>query len=70
MDETVVDRELGAPLQRLVAGFPDLPRDVISSILSDSYVKVVEASGMPQVDRAEELAQLRLEVRTRHPMRL
>ena len=60
--------ELAGPLRRLIAGFPDVPADAIASILGDAYMVVVTASGRPQVDRAAELAQLRLEVRTRHPL--
>jgi hypothetical protein len=60
--------ELAGPLHRLALGFPDVPVDVVSSMLSDAYVLVVTACGEPRVDRAEELARLRLEVRTRHPM--
>ncbi|HET7309696.1 MAG TPA: hypothetical protein VFJ17_00060 [Mycobacteriales bacterium] len=60
--------ELAQPLSRLTAGFPDVPADAVASILGDAYVTVATASGEPQVDRAEALAQLRLEVRTRHPL--
>lgn len=60
--------ELGGPLRRLTHGFPDVPRDVVASILTDAYIMTVNVTGEPRVDRAEELAQLRLEVRTRHPI--
>ena len=60
--------ELTGPLRRLTAGFPDVPAHAVASILSDAYVLVATATGEPRVDRAEELAQLRLEVRTRHPL--
>ncbi|HET6815650.1 MAG TPA: hypothetical protein VFH66_00280 [Mycobacteriales bacterium] len=60
--------ELASALRRLIAGFPDVPGDAVASILGDAYVLVATASGEPQVDRAEDLAQLRLEVRTRHPI--
>ncbi|HVS68241.1 MAG TPA: hypothetical protein VHE56_06790 [Mycobacteriales bacterium] len=58
--------ELAGPLRRLITGFPDVPPDVVTSILADSYITAVSVTGEPRVDRAEELAQLRLEVRTRH----
>lgn len=60
--------ELAEPLHRLTTGFPDVPADAVASILGDAYVLVATASGQPLVDKAEELAQLRLEVRTRHPL--
>ena len=60
--------ELAGPLRRLTTGFPDVPADVVTSILADSYILVVEVSGEPQIDRAEELAERRLEMRTRHPI--
>lgn len=51
-------------LARLGRQFPWVPRDTIASILGESYRLVVEASGRPLVDRAEELARIRLEIRT------
>lgn len=56
-----------AALARLADEFPDVPHDVITSLFGDSYQVVVEATGAPLVGKAEELARLRLEVRTRHP---
>lgn len=47
--------------------FPDVPRDVITSMFADSYQVVVDATGEPLVGKAEELTRLRLEMRTRHP---
>jgi len=61
--------ELAGPLRRLTLGFPDVPADVVASMLGDAYILVVTACGEPRIDRAEELAQLRLEIRTRHPIR-
>jgi hypothetical protein len=58
--------ELHQALHRLCAEFPDVPADAVASILGDSYQTVVEASGKPLVDKGEELARLRLEVRTGH----
>ncbi|HVT21467.1 MAG TPA: hypothetical protein VHE57_08785 [Mycobacteriales bacterium] len=60
--------ELAGPLRRLACGFPDVPHDVVASILTDAYILTVNVTGEPLVDRAEELAQVRLEVRTRHPI--
>lgn len=60
--------ELAGPLHRLTVGFPDVPADAVASILGDAYLTVVTATGRPEVPRAEELATLRLEVRTRHPI--
>jgi hypothetical protein len=54
-------------LTRLNAQFPDLPQDAIRSVFGDSYRLVVDVSGQPLVDKAEELTRLRLEMRTRHP---
>lgn len=61
------DDEVEAVLARLCRQFPWVPRDVIASMLGDSYRIVVEASGRPLICRAEELTRLRLEVRTRRP---
>lgn len=58
---------IDAALARLITQFPDVPHDVITSLFGDSYQVVVEATGAPLVDKAEELTRLRLEVRTRHP---
>lgn len=60
--------ELAGPLRRLIAGFPDVPSDVVTSIMADAYILVVSVTGEPQVDRAEELAELRLEARVGHPL--
>jgi hypothetical protein len=59
--------ELDQALRRLCEQFPDVPADAVASVLGDSYQAVVEASGEPLVDKGEELARLRLEVRTGHP---
>ena len=63
------DRRDDKALARLCAEFPELPQDVISSVLDDSLQTVVEASGQRLVQKGEELARIRLEVRTRHPAR-
>lgn len=60
--------ELHSPLRRLVAGFPDVPSDVVASFLADAYILVVTSTGEPLVDKAEQLATLRLEIRTGHPL--
>ena len=59
--------ELDHALRRLCEQFPDVPTDAVASVLGDSYQAVVEASGQPLVNKGEELARLRLEVRTGHP---
>lgn len=59
--------ELDNALAQLADQFPDVPLDAIASMLGESYRVVVEASGRPLVDKAEQLARLRLEVRTRRP---
>lgn len=59
--------ELDAALARLTRQFPDVPGEAVTALLGDSYQQVVEISGRPLVDKAEQLARLRLEVRTRHP---
>lgn len=59
--------ELDSAIVHLTAQFPDVPHDAIVSIVGDSYRVIVEAVGCPLVDKAEELARLRLEVRTRTP---
>jgi len=59
--------ELHGALTRLREQFPDVPADAVTSTLGDSYQLVVTVSGQPLVGRAEDLARLRLEVRTRHP---
>lgn len=56
-----------AALRRLSAEFPDAPRDVITSLFTDSYLALVEVSRSALVAKTEELTRLRLEVRTRHP---
>jgi hypothetical protein len=54
--------------RRLMAGFPDATPDLVSSVLADSYrVVAAAADGVPTAQRVEELARLRLEVRTGHP---
>ena len=58
------DAELLLALDRLCRQFPGLPRDVIVSVLGDSFQVVVDAADAPLVDKAEELARIRLEVRT------
>ena len=60
-------RELDSAILRLVDEFPGVPADAVVSIVGDSYRVVVEATGEPLVEKAEELARLRLEVRTRAP---
>lgn len=62
--------EYEAALSRLCHNFPDVPHDPVASMLSDSYQRVVEISGLPLIDSAEKLARLRLEVRTGHPARV
>ena len=62
--------ELNQALGRLAHEFPDVPRDAVVSILGDSYQLVVEISHQPLVETAEQLAELRLEVRTGHPARV
>jgi hypothetical protein len=59
--------ELDVTVRRLCRQFPGVPRNSVTSILGDSYRVVVEATGRPEVEAAERLARLRLEVRTRHP---
>lgn len=54
-------------VERLADQFPDVPADVVVAIFGDAFQLVVERAGLPLVDKAEELARLRLEVRTRHP---
>jgi hypothetical protein len=61
------DGELAPAVARLVAEFPDVPPDVVVSLLSDSYRSVIGWTERPLVDKAEDLTRLRLEVRTRHP---
>lgn len=63
----VPDSELRDVVDRLCREFPGVPRDAIASVLGDSYQVVVEAAGSPEVDKAEELARLRLEIRTGRP---
>lgn len=60
---------IDAALARLDQQFPDVPHHAITSVFGDSYQVVVDVSGEPLVDKAEELARLRLEMRTRHPAR-
>lgn len=62
-----VRQAIDAALARLNHEFPDVPHDAITSLFGDSYQLVVDVSGEPLVDKAEELTRLRLEVRTRHP---
>lgn len=57
---------IDAALARLEEQFPDVPRDTIRSLFGDSYQTVVDVTGEPLVDKAEDLARLRLEIRTRH----
>jgi hypothetical protein len=57
---------IDAALRHLLGQFPDVPPDVITSMFGDSYQVVVDTTGAPLVDKAEELTRLRLEVRTRH----
>jgi hypothetical protein len=59
--------ELDSAAARLCAEFSDVPSAAVTSLLGDSYQLVVQTSGLPLVDKAEELTRLRLEVRTRHP---
>jgi len=54
-------------LVRLCQQFPDVRRDVISSLLDDCSRIVLEVAGTPLTDKTEELTRLRLEIRTRHP---
>jgi len=49
---------------RLAEDFPQVPHDTVVSVFTDSYRVVVEATGVPLVDKAAELALIRLEVRT------
>jgi hypothetical protein len=63
----VVGEDLDGASRRLIRQFPDVPHDAVVSILGDAFRLVVEASGLPLTSKAEELARLRLEVRTRHP---
>jgi hypothetical protein len=58
--------ELDDALHRLCEQFPDVPADAVAFVLGDSYQAVVEASGEPLVGKGEDLARLRLEVRTGH----
>lgn len=58
--------ELDGAIARLREEFPDVPGDAVTSVMGDSYQLVVTVSGQPLIDRAEDLARLRLEVRTRH----
>lgn len=59
--------ELDSALVRLCLEFPGTPQDVVRSVLGDSYEVVVNATGQPLLDKVEELARLRLEVRTGLP---
>jgi len=61
------DSELRDAAERLCRQFPGVPRDAVASLLGDSYRVVVEAAGAPEVGKAEELARLRLEIRTGRP---
>jgi hypothetical protein len=61
-----VRQAIDAALARLDEQFPDVPRTAITSLFGDSYRTVVDVSGEPLVDKAEELTRLRLEMRTRH----
>ena len=63
----MISHELDIAVARLSADFSDVPVAAITSLLGDSYQVVVQASGLPLVEKAEELTRLRLEVRTRHP---
>jgi hypothetical protein len=63
----MAQHELDPVILRLVEEFPGVPHDAVASIVGDSYRLVVEACGEALVGKAEELARLRLEVRTRAP---
>lgn len=54
-------------MERLCRQFPGIPRDVVASVLGDSFQAVVDAVNAPMVDKAEELTRIRLEVRTGRP---
>ena len=62
-----MDESIDAAIALLRAQFPDVPCDVVTSVFTDSFIVVVDAAGEPLVDKAEELARIRLELRTRHP---
>lgn len=59
--------ELGPSVERLRREFPDAPRDVVTSMLADSYRTVVGVTDKPLVSKAEDLTRLRLEARMQHP---
>ncbi|HWC36388.1 MAG TPA: hypothetical protein VG650_16390 [Mycobacteriales bacterium] len=61
------EKQMADALVELCAQFPWVPRDVVASVLGDSYRTVVEARGVAMVGKAEELTRIRLEVRTHHP---
>lgn len=63
------EQDLCGAIARLAEEFPDVPRDAIASMFGDSYQLVVEVSDQPLVETAEQLTELRLEVRTGHPAR-
>jgi hypothetical protein len=65
-----VRQAIDSALVRLSEQFPDVPRDAITSLFGDSYRVVVDVTGEPLVDKAEQLTRLRLEMRTRHPAML
>ncbi len=50
-------------VKRLAHDYPTVPWDAVVSLFSDSYRTVIEASGAPLVDRAEDLARMRLDIR-------
>ena len=58
-DRARVDEAVG----RLARDYPMVPWDAVVSLFSDSYRTVVEASGQPLVDRAEDLTRMRLDIR-------
>ena len=52
---------------RLRAQFADIDEREIVRVLEDSYELEYATMGEPALDRAEQLARLRLEIRARHP---
>jgi hypothetical protein len=60
-------KELMAAVGRLSRQFPDLSREAVTGVLTDSNRIVARALGMPRAHPAEALARLRLEVLSGHP---
>jgi PAS domain-containing protein len=59
--------ELRKSAEALGRRFPNLPGEVVLSVLAHSHSVVMENSGAHDLERAEELARLRLETHAGHP---